>query len=222
MRRLLFALPAVALFSALAPIRAQDIGANSDEIRKGHYLAVLMCSSCHIVGTDQSAPVLRPPAPSFVSIAQRVNAEQIDSFLTTTHRDMSNPAGMPNPELGDFQKRQVEAYLLSLRERVTAIPAPLQPSITTTATCDAEIARLQLLLQKARASGEIVGTAPESTAARLHHQPTRRSVEEATDEVAKNTDTAIAFAQKLKAEGLDAECGTMLRKIEPTPGSGKR
>jgi hypothetical protein len=75
------------------------------------------------------------------------------------------------------------------------------------------------MLNQARAKGKIVGTVPESTAARLHRQPTLQSVARATSEAEKDVETALAFAQKLEAEGLDAECAAMLQKVEPPPGS---
>jgi hypothetical protein len=40
-----------------------------------------------------------------------------DDFLATTHRDISNPEGMPNARLLDRQIRQVAADLLSLRKQ---------------------------------------------------------------------------------------------------------
>ena len=80
----------------------------------------LHCANCHIVARDQPfEPILRPPAQSFVSIAQRstTNTDSLRTFLTTSHRDISNPRGMPNPQLVDSQIRQVTAYLLSLRKQ---------------------------------------------------------------------------------------------------------
>jgi mono/diheme cytochrome c family protein len=94
-------------------------GANLDEVRAGHKLAVLVCGNCHVAATDQpNEPILRTPAASFKSIAQRkdVSADWIESYLKTTHRGLDNPKGMPNPQLLDFQIKQVTAYLLSLRK----------------------------------------------------------------------------------------------------------
>jgi cytochrome c1 len=56
--------------------------------------------------------------PTFESIAQRssITADSVQTFLTTTHRDIGNPQGMPNPQLLDYQIKQVAAYLLSLRK----------------------------------------------------------------------------------------------------------
>ena len=203
---------------ALTLAQAQQAGGVSNDVQKGHYLAVLMCSNCHVISRDQSIePVLQPPAPSFESIAQRssTSSETLGTFLATTHRDIGNSAGMPNPELLDFQMRQVEAYVLSLRKPSAAAPISRKPSATQPKLCRAEIARVDLLMSEARASGRAVGNAPKSSAALLHRQPTVESVEQAESEAGKNVETALAFARKLEAEGLDAECTAMLRKIQP-------
>ena len=220
MRALCFAFLAISAFSALATAQAQQASRAADDLQNGRYLADLICSVCHVAGPDQSVePVLRPPAPSFETIARRstTSADSIRTFLTTTHRDISNPAGMPNPELLDFQIRQVETYLLSLRE--PSAPAPplsvRKPSAAQAGgSCSTEIARLELVLSQARASGRVIGSAPESSAARLHRQPTVESVARAAGEAEKTVETVLAFARKLEARGLDAECASMLRKVE--------
>ena len=125
MRALCFAFLAISAFSVLATAQAQQASSAADDVEKGRYLAGLICSICHVAGPDQLVePVLRPPAQSFETIAQRrtTSADSIRTFLTTTHRDISNPAGMPNPELLDFQIRQVGAYLLSLRKPSASVP----------------------------------------------------------------------------------------------------
>jgi mono/diheme cytochrome c family protein len=91
-----------------------------DEVARGHHLATLICSACHVAAPDQNfEPILRPPAPPFVSIAQRSNvtADFLRTFLATTHRDISSPNGMPNPQLLDYQIKEISAYILSLRKR---------------------------------------------------------------------------------------------------------
>lgn len=88
------------------------------DVQKGRELAILICANCHVAARSQRyEPILRPPAPSFQSIAQRknVDAAWVEKFLATTHRGLDNPNGMPNPELLDNQIKQVAAYLLSLR-----------------------------------------------------------------------------------------------------------
>jgi mono/diheme cytochrome c family protein len=221
MRALCFAFLVISAFSTLATAQAQRASGAADDLQNGRYLADLICSICHVAGPDQSVkPVLRPPAPSFETIAQRstTSADSIRTFLTTTHRDISNPAGMPNPELLDFQIRQVETYLLSLREP-SAPASPLsvrKPSAAQVGgSCSTEIARLELVLSQARASGRVVGSAPESSAARLHRQPTVESVARAASEAEKTVETVLVFARKLQARGLDAECASMLRKVQP-------
>jgi mono/diheme cytochrome c family protein len=221
MRALCFAFLAISAFSALATAQAQQASSAADDVQKGRYLAGLICSICHVAGPDQLVePILRPPAPSFETIAQRstTSADSIRTFLTTTHRNISNPAGMPNPELLDFQMRQVEAYLLSLR-KPSAAPLNRKPSAAQVGSCRAEITRLELVLSQARASGQGVGNAPESSAARLHRQPTPQSVEQAASEAEKTVETALALARKLESEGLDAECAAMLKKVELSFGS---
>jgi hypothetical protein len=219
MRALCFAFLAISAFSVLATAQAQQASSAADDVEKGRYLAGLICSICHVAGPDQLVePILRPPAQSFETIAQRstTSADSIRTFLTTTHRDISNPAGMPNPELLDFQIRQVGAYLLSLRKPSASGP-PLglrKPSAAQVGSCRTEIARLELVLSQARASGQVVGNAPESSAARLHRQPTAESVKRAASEAEKTVETVLVFARKLESGGLDAECASMLAKVE--------
>ena len=107
-------------FSVVAGSARSQEGNVSDDVQQGRRLAMLICSNCHIVARDQPfEPILRPPAPSFESIAQRSasNMESVQAFLATTHRDISNPKGMPDTRLLDGQIKQVAAYLLSLRKQ---------------------------------------------------------------------------------------------------------
>lgn len=220
MRKLLLATLVVAACSSLGSARGQQ-AASDDIILKGHYLAVLMCSTCHVIGPDQSIePVLQPPAPSFKSLAKRstTSSDTLRAFLTTTHRNISDPMGMPNPELLDFQTRQVVAYVLSLRQP-SAAALGRKPAAAQEESCRAEITRLELVLNQARASGQPVGNVPKSSSARLHRQPTIQSVEQAESEARKTVETALALARKLESEGLDAECAAMLKKVEPPVGS---
>ncbi len=97
---------------------AED-GYAAEEVHKGHHLAIMLCYQCHIAAPDQSYfPTLSPPAPSFESIAQRedISASSLQKFLATTHQGLNNPNGMPNPNLADFQIKQIVAYILSLRK----------------------------------------------------------------------------------------------------------
>jgi cytochrome c1 len=94
-------------------------GNTADDVRKGHELAATSCSMCHVAAPDQPfMPIFDPPAPSFESIAQHkdINATSLQTFITTTHRGLDSPKGMPYPYLADYQVKQVVAYLLSLRK----------------------------------------------------------------------------------------------------------
>jgi mono/diheme cytochrome c family protein len=101
----------VGLFSAFAQPDAEG------DVQKGHQLAAAICAICHVAAADQPyPPIMKPPAPSFASIAQRTDAEALTKFIATTHRGLDTPKGMPNPELMDYQVKQVVAYILSLRK----------------------------------------------------------------------------------------------------------
>jgi hypothetical protein len=85
-------------------------------------------------------------------------------------------------------------------------------------TCRAEIVRLESALSRARASRQLVGSAPESSAARLHRQPTPQSVAQATTEAEKGIETALLLARKLESEGMEPECTAMLKEVELPSG----
>jgi len=180
--------------------------ASVDDIQQGHRWANLICAYCHVATPDQLIePILRPPAPSFASIAQResISAESIRTFVATTHHDDTNPNGMPNPRLLDSQIAQVAAYLMSLRN---------QPTTQAGTACSAEITRLAAALSKAQAN-TVIGSAPESTAARLHRQPTPQTVAQAETEAQKKVEATLTVARRLDSEGKDAECIATLKKI---------
>jgi mono/diheme cytochrome c family protein len=108
----------IVVFLAVASAcRAQE--ARVTDVRAGHRLAIMVCGNCHVAAPDQpESPILRPPAESFASIAQRetVTVDWVENYLKTTHRGLDRPKGMPNPQLLDFQAKQVAIYLLSLRK----------------------------------------------------------------------------------------------------------
>ena len=91
----------------------------ADDVSKGHHLAIMLCTECHVAARDQDfAPTRDPPAPSFESIAERkdVSDESLQRFLATTHEGLDNPKGMRNPHLAGFQVKAIGAYILSLRK----------------------------------------------------------------------------------------------------------
>jgi hypothetical protein len=108
----------VALWIGVCSASGQET-TSADDLRKGHQLAIMVCAFCHVAAPDQARmPILNPPAPSFESIAQRtdISAEWLEKFISTTHRGLDNPSGMPNPSLLDYQVKEVTVYLLSLRK----------------------------------------------------------------------------------------------------------
>ncbi len=101
------------------PVLAQE-PLNPDEVQKGRQFVALVCSYCHVATPEQKVlPVRQPPAKSFETIANQRNfsAEWLRNFLSTTHRDIDNPSGMPNPRLMDFEIKELTAYFMSLRKQ---------------------------------------------------------------------------------------------------------
>lgn len=108
----------VVFWMVVSPTWGQD-ATTADEVREGHFLAITLCSGCHVAGADQpKEPIMQPPAPSFESIAQRkdVSAASLQNFINTTHRGLDHPQGMPNPSLPDYETKDVVSYILSLRK----------------------------------------------------------------------------------------------------------
>ncbi len=92
----------------------------AEDIREGHRLASELCSICHSATPDQATkPIMNPPAPPFAKILQRkdLTAAWLTNFLKNTHRGLDEPNGMPNPDLADFQIKQIVTYLMSVRAR---------------------------------------------------------------------------------------------------------
>jgi hypothetical protein len=110
---------------------------------------------------------------------------------------------MPNPQLLDVQIKQVAAYMLSLRKQPGAQAVP----------CSSEIARLEMVLNQAKADRKVVGTAAESVAARLHRQPTPQTLQRAETEAKNAVETALVLARKFYSEGMDAKCIATLEKV---------
>ena len=99
----------------------------ADEIAAGRDLALGVCANCHVISADQrTRPILKPPAPSLPSIANRANTTpaSLAEFLRTTHANVRESAGMPNPELNDDQIRRVVSYMTTLRTAAGARPRP--------------------------------------------------------------------------------------------------
>jgi mono/diheme cytochrome c family protein len=115
--RLIFLLAATLWFFGLVSLSVGEeakSGVADDLAPAGRAFALQVCAACHVVAKDQqSAPILKPPAPSFAAIVRRPKTTEafLRAFLGAPH------GKMPNPQLADFQIDEVVAYMLSLKQR---------------------------------------------------------------------------------------------------------
>ena len=80
-----------------------------------HGVCVLSCGSARpsqYANPEPTGTIVRVNCSTYVMS----RADWLENFITTTHRGLDNPSGMPNPSLLDYQVKQVTAYLLSLRK----------------------------------------------------------------------------------------------------------
>jgi mono/diheme cytochrome c family protein len=100
---------------------AEDDGSPISQVRRGERVAQEQCSACHVVAKKQQfLPLLKQPAPSFQSIADRPQTSEMKlrEFLATTHWDLKTvPITMPNPHLSNADGAVVSRYILSLKGR---------------------------------------------------------------------------------------------------------
>jgi hypothetical protein len=96
-------------------------------------------------------------------------------------------------------------------EAATEDPAPK-------GACGAAILRVETALERARAAGGGVASAPESVGALLHHQPTRESVAKAQSETAQRVETSLKTARQLRVEGKRSECIAVLERVASPAG----
>jgi mono/diheme cytochrome c family protein len=117
MKTLVLASIALALVSAaMGPAKAQE--PKADPATAGRDVALKICANCHIVAEGQeSAPLLKPPAPNFSAIAMRpgTTEKSLRNFLANPHGEVRRSSKMPGFALADFQIKEVVAYILSLR-----------------------------------------------------------------------------------------------------------
>jgi cytochrome c1 len=90
----------------------------TNDVADGRDLALQVCTFCHVVTSNQQfPPILRPPAPTFRSIADRptTTGASLAAFMRLPHKDLPMPNEMPNLQLSDEQIGKLVAYILSLR-----------------------------------------------------------------------------------------------------------
>ena len=98
-----------------APPTAQQPTATGDQdVKRGRDLALLICTACHIVASDQPLPPrLVPPGPDFQVIANRpaTTDKSLHQFLVVPH------GRMPGIPLVDYLISPLASYILSLRDQ---------------------------------------------------------------------------------------------------------
>ena len=98
---------AAAVLASVGPALAQTVPGNAET---GRQLAQRLCSTCHVIDADTSAP-RQADVPSFPVIAHRpgATAEQLAGRIIIPH-----PA-MPGVPLTAPEIRNLVAYILSLK-----------------------------------------------------------------------------------------------------------
>ncbi|MGZ5873268.1 MAG: c-type cytochrome [Bradyrhizobium sp.] len=104
------------ILSAALGSAAQAETPNGNLAAAGRDFAQRVCGACHVV-TPQREPVLSPPAPSFVVLAQRplLTEPALREFLASNHGTMGPHEAMPNPRLVDYQIDEIVAFMMSLK-----------------------------------------------------------------------------------------------------------
>ncbi|HMK69674.1 MAG TPA: c-type cytochrome [Xanthobacteraceae bacterium] len=87
----------------------------------GRSLALLACTGCHVVSSDQPFKPIRtvpPRPPDFKEIANRPNttAASLQHYLETLPA-IPEDSRMPNPVLSTQEIRDVAAFIISLRDK---------------------------------------------------------------------------------------------------------
>jgi hypothetical protein len=98
---------------------------------------------------------------------------------------------------------------------VIAIAATLRIASANAGPCAGEIADFRnSLLRDKNGEPTFVGTAPQSIAAQLEHQPTRESVEHAKKQAQAQILMVVTQAEALDSEGKKSECRNALAKAK--------
>lgn len=104
-------LRAAALAILSAGLAAGGARAQNADSMAGRTYALSHCAECHNVGAGKQQPIRPGEAPDFAAIAnaRTTTALGLEVFLTTPH------AKMPNFMIGETDRQDVTAYILSLR-----------------------------------------------------------------------------------------------------------
>lgn len=80
--------------------------------------------------------------------------------------------------------------------------------------CSVEVAQFRASLPPQNDADATVGSAPQTLAAQLGHQPTQASVEQARKNAQASVATTLAEADKLDAEGNQSACEDALARAK--------
>ena len=124
-----------------------------------------------------------------------------------------------NPEKfrTDRAGKQVAGLAMPIVALILAVA--VAPVAARATPCGEEIARLEILLSRAQAAEGPLPSAPESDFAKLHRQPTPKTVTQAASEAEKKTEATLERAHKLDAEGKESECMAALKDVSLVLGA---
>ena len=110
----------LSLRTAGPPPRSQPLSPRAARADRGEYIALQLCSYCHVVSADSRyRPDAGPDGPSFASVAAdpSVTATSLRRFLAKTHWDEKTlPMTMPQLMLTSDETDDVIAYILKDRK----------------------------------------------------------------------------------------------------------
>jgi cytochrome c551/c552 len=102
------------------PPRPRPLSPREKRIEDGEYVALQLCSYCHVVSSDRRyRPDAGPDGPSFAAVAAdpAVSAKSLRRFLAKTHWDATTlPMTMPQLMLTSDETDDVIAYILKDRK----------------------------------------------------------------------------------------------------------
>jgi hypothetical protein len=102
-----------------------------------------------------------------------------------------------------------------MRSLISITLVLIYPIAAHAAPCSEQIARVEMALGQTQANPQVAPTTEESSAARLHRQPTPKTVANAETAARDKVETALVLARKLGSEGRDSECIATLDKALP-------
>lgn len=102
------------------PRPRQSLSPHEKRVQDGEYVALQLCSYCHVVSEDRRyRPDAGPDGPTFAAIAAdpSVSAKTLRRFLAKTHWDERTlPVTMPQLLLTSDETEDVVAYILKDRK----------------------------------------------------------------------------------------------------------